>query len=159
MNLAALPTRFQSKVRVADNGCWLWMAAKINGYGRYGQGRGRHVAAHRFSYETLIGAIPSGLEIDHLCLTKHCVNPAHLEPVTHSENIRRAFVNGQAKGQAQPTKGLKMVERRNSHCPQGHDLSVHGLEKPGHGWRCKLCHRDRERERYRTKIAEARVNG
>jgi hypothetical protein len=65
--------------------CWLWIGAiKESGYGNHG-GTG----AHRFMYQLLVGPIPPGLQLDHLCRVRNCVNPAHLEPVTPSENVRR----------------------------------------------------------------------
>ncbi len=63
-----------------------------NGYVSVGNGK-RHVVikGHRKSYEFFIGPIPVGLDLDHLCRTRACYNPAHLEPVTRSENIRRGL--------------------------------------------------------------------
>lgn len=71
--------------------CWLW-AAGLNrdGYGRFGVS-GTKLGAHRVAYELLRGPIPDGLELDHLCRAPCCVNPDHLEPVTHRENCRRGF--------------------------------------------------------------------
>lgn len=85
-----LRDRLMEKVRVDANGCWLWTASiRANGYGQFvHQGSPRQ--AHRVSYECLVGPIPEGLHIDHLCFVRHCVNPAHLEPVTQAENNRRA---------------------------------------------------------------------
>ena len=75
--------------RVLDNECWLWLGTKTKtGYGFVKIGRTSRMA-HRVMYEQLVGRIPSGLEIDHLCRNKSCVNPKHLEPVTHSENMLR----------------------------------------------------------------------
>lgn len=67
------------------SGCWNWQAAKNQGYGTF---RGQR--AHRWAYEKLVGPIPEGLTIDHLCRNRGCVNPSHMEPVTASENARRA---------------------------------------------------------------------
>lgn len=76
---------------IIGEGCWEWTGSKdLNGYGRLNGGAGRSpVPAHRAVYEALVGPIPDGLEIDHICFNHGCVNPAHLEPVTHSENMRR----------------------------------------------------------------------
>jgi hypothetical protein len=77
--------------RVVDRGkCWLW-GGSTNGVG-YGviSHRGRRTYTHRLSYETCRGPIPRGFVIDHLCCMPLCFNPDHLEPVTHSTNIRRA---------------------------------------------------------------------
>lgn len=80
---------FWAKVRKTDT-CWLWFGdRKDTGYGRYKFGR-KNVAAHRFTYELAKGPIPEGLEIDHLCRVRNCVNPDHLEAVTHLVNVRRS---------------------------------------------------------------------
>lgn len=69
--------------------CWLWTGAKTgDDYGVIIEG-GRKVGAHRWLYERLVGPVPEGLDLDHLCRRHDCVNPDHLEPVTHQENIRR----------------------------------------------------------------------
>lgn len=69
--------------------CWNWTGELRAGYGRYYLGNKR-LSAHRYVYEMVNGKIPEGLQIDHLCHNKACVNPSHLEPVSASENIRRA---------------------------------------------------------------------
>lgn len=84
-----LPPRFWSKVDITD-GCWLWCGAifPATGYGAY-RVDGQTRTAHSVAYEALVGPVPAGLEIDHLCRTRPCVRPKHLEPVTHRENMRR----------------------------------------------------------------------
>ena len=80
--------RFWAKVNKTPD-CWLWTGGKHGyGYGRFYL-HGRYVRAHRYAYELLVGAIPSGLVIDHLCRVRVCVNPAHLQPVTHQINCQR----------------------------------------------------------------------
>jgi hypothetical protein len=79
--------------------------------------------AHRVIYEYLVGPIPDGLSIDHLCRVRHCVNPAHLEPVTHRENVLR--------GQA-PTA----VNGRKTRCKRGHEFN----RTVRNGRRCYTCH-------------------
>lgn len=81
--------RFWAKVDKTDS-CWLWTAS-VNqlGYGRFRVDNTTRVTAHRYAYETLVGPIPDGQELDHLCRVRSCVNPAHLEPVSHRENVLR----------------------------------------------------------------------
>lgn len=118
------------------NGCWLWTgpksAGRAPGYGRVYIG-GKGYQAHRLAYEELVGPIPAGLVIDHLCRNPACVNPAHLEPVTNAENIRR---------------GLAI----RTHCPQGHEYTPENVRHRANGHRsCKRCHRDEEAVRKRRK--------
>ena len=127
-----LPERFRSKIVAGPNGCWLWTAAKDRaGYGRFSinrkiavvEGRPRHYAAHRYCYEILVGPIPSRRDLDHLCRIPACVNPAHLEPVTRQENLRRGSGVGGALWNGQPSEPMKAMAERNrakTHCPQGH---------------------------------------
>lgn len=69
----------------ASGDCWEWTAhVQENGYGRW-----QNEWAHRKVWEFLVGPIPKGLDVDHLCMNKRCVNPDHLEPVTRAENMRR----------------------------------------------------------------------
>jgi hypothetical protein len=75
--------------RIDSHGCWLWAGCKNDrGYPQVGV-RGRMVYAHRHYYTVHVGPIPSGLQLDHLCRKRSCVNPDHLEAVTQVENIRR----------------------------------------------------------------------
>lgn len=94
--------RFWSKVDKTDT-CWLWTAALVKGYGRFTSDV-RQMGAHRWSYEALVGPIPEGLTLDHLCRNPRCVNPDHLEPVTQRENVARI--------------------PRKTHCPQGHPFTA-----------------------------------
>jgi hypothetical protein len=112
------------------------MAYKTVGYGRFQVGVGKCVQAHRWSYEQLIGPIPQGLVLDHLCRTPACVNPAHLEPVTSSTNVKRGEV------------GLR--HRSKTHCPQGHEYSAENTYvHRGTNRHCRACLRGRNREYHR----------
>lgn len=87
--------RFLVKVAETENGCLLWTGATggKSGYGKFNAEAGVGsvpMQAHRFAYECFVGPIPDGLTIDHVCRNPRCVNPAHLEPVTLGENLRRA---------------------------------------------------------------------
>lgn len=80
--------RWESKVERSPS-CWFWTGAiSRSGYGNFWTGES-YVSAHRWSYEHFVGPIPEGLDLDHLCRVRNCVNPAHLEPVTRQENLRR----------------------------------------------------------------------
>lgn len=116
--------RFLAKVRVDNFGCWEWLGSKApNGYTRFWW-NGRKGLAHRFAYETFIGPIPEGLEIDHKCRNRGCVNPDHLDLVTRSENTRR---------------GLAGIKR--AHCKRGHPFNETNTYIDPRGRRsCRLCH-------------------
>lgn len=85
-----LKQRFDAKWEAdPETGCWMWTASlKRTGYGQI-RVYGHYTRAHRAAYELYVGPIPEGMHIDHLCRTKACVNPAHLEPVSQAENTRR----------------------------------------------------------------------
>jgi hypothetical protein len=89
--------RFWEKVDKSGE-CWLWQAGKCAGYGRFFVPGSRPVPAHRWAYEALVGPIPDGLVIDHLCRNPACVNPAHMEPVTIVENVRRGSLSRDGLG-------------------------------------------------------------
>lgn len=83
---------FWTHVVIQPEGCWEWTGNKIRtGYGACSKGRtGEYSAlAHRRAYQMIVGPVPEGLELDHLCSRRSCINPDHLEPVTHQENIMR----------------------------------------------------------------------
>lgn len=113
-------------------GCWLWLGAKSErGYGfvRY---RGKQWRAHRAFYTELVGAIPDGLTLDHLCRTPSCVNPSHLEAVTSGVNILRG-------------EGWAAINSRKTICRNGHlydDENTRLIVRPdGTERRCKVCER------------------
>lgn len=122
------------------SGCWLWIGSyDRNGYGRF-WADGGHTQAHIISYEEENGPVPEGLELDHKCRVRCCVNPQHLEPVTHAENILRGLAPGIA--------GSWFRDR--THCPQGHpydDANTHHCHRIGvngkvHAHRnCRMCAR------------------
>lgn len=90
--LSKLPARVQKKIAVSGDGCWEWTAyKKTSGYGQV-WAEGRLDYSHRFVYETLVGPIPDGLAIDHLCQNRGCCNPDHLEAVTTDQNNLRAII-------------------------------------------------------------------
>ena len=89
MTPAQREAAFHAKYVIDESGCWLWMAS-LN---RKGYGSFQSQAAHRVAYQLLVGPIPDGLHIDHLCRVRNCVNPSHMEPVTPAENQRRGLIN------------------------------------------------------------------
>lgn len=126
--------RFWQKVNPASAlECWIWNAnMHYKGYGLFGRD-GKTLKAHRFSYETMIGPIPDGLVLDHLCRVRSCVNPYHLDPVTSGVNTRRGLCNS--------TRPLK------THCPHGHEYSEGNiyLEVAKDGGKVRHCRACRHR--------------
>lgn len=100
--------------RITDT-CWIWIGHQNDhGYGR-GNFNGRQTQAHRLIYEVLVGDVPLGLELDHLCRNRLCVNPAHMEPVTHQENVRRAkFKTHCVRGHLLTDEHLRIRPQRRS---------------------------------------------
>lgn len=125
--------RFLSRVRKEETGCWIWTAGKTDtGYGYFWEGSTTRVA-HRWWYERLHGGLADGLQLDHLCRNKACVNPDHLEPVSARENTRRAPSHNANK----------------THCPYGHEYTPENTLPRTRGRReCRKCNRRRSRERY-----------
>lgn len=137
-----LMERFCEKVMPEPNsGCWLWMGT-ISDFlgGRPGYGRLKYkrkaLLAHRVSYELFVGKIPAGLVIDHKCHTPLCVNPNHLEAVTHRENIKRSFTRD---GRELPPLTRDNLDK--SHCPHGHPYSGENLyvDPSSGGRKCRTC--------------------
>lgn len=130
-------------------GCWQWSGRPNNaGYGQMtmqGANGAETRLAHRVAYETLVGPIPAGLQLDHLCRNRLCVNPTHLEPVTARENILRSPIAEAAKN------------ARKTHCPQGHPYSGSNLYVlPSTGYRyCRECMRAHQRRRSLRKAVTA----
>lgn len=87
--LETLPERIAAKITVDATGCWLWTGYKIRGYGQVHFDKRKHLA-HRLMYQLVVGPIPAGYQVDHLCRTPSCVNPNHLEAVTQRTNIARS---------------------------------------------------------------------
>ena len=141
--MTTLSQRFNEKFETHIGvGCWLWTAyVDRHGYGRLRDGR-RMISAHRLSYELARGAIPEGLELDHLCRTRHCVNPDHLEAVTHRENVRRGMT-----GEVSRTR-----QTMKTHCLNNHEYAGDNLIVRPNGWRmCRECHRAHVNKSYAKK--------
>jgi hypothetical protein len=132
-----LEERLFSRCKENEAGCWIWTGAKAGtGYGHIVvKGRGR--PAHRVMYEFLIADVPEGLDLDHLCRTRDCVNPWHLEPVTRRVNIIRGEKPAMNSGK--------------THCPRGHAYDESNTIVYRGSRFCLACKRERGREYQRRK--------
>ncbi len=125
-----LDQRLREQMEINDAGCWIWTGSRtVYGYGQMSDPRvGRPVHAHRLSYECFVGPIPDGHDIHHVCRVRPCINPAHLEAVSHGDH---------AEEHAEAT--------RKSVCPKcgGSDFLV----RSDKSLRCRPCHTAKEHER------------
>lgn len=124
---------FMRHVHVAAGGCWDWLEPLTDeGYGRLFWPPGNQITkrmAHTVSYELFKGPIPAGMEPDHLCRQRCCVNPEHLEAVTHKVNVHRGI-------------GPTAINAAKTTCPNGHPLSGENLVPwAKNGRECRTCHK------------------
>lgn len=125
--------RFLSKIEHAPGGCWVWSGGRThNGYGRFSLD-GTEERAHRFSYRYFIGELPDYTyrdgELDHKCRNRRCVNPLHLELVTHKVNIRRGR-SGYTPKSPETCAKLKAARALRPGSPmQGHTHSAETKQK------------------------------
>lgn len=137
---ASLPAYAADHITIRGDGCWIWTGARSNtGYGIAEQPcscgeASKPRPAHRVVYEALVGPIPDGLQLDHLCRTRACVNPVHLDPVTTRENTLRGT-------------GPSAVNAAKTHCDYGHEFTPENTYvKPrrgraNHSRECRACRR------------------
>lgn len=124
------------KYSLTGEGCWQWNGSICrDGYGKCNRRAGQFLA-HRAFYTILVGPIKAGFELDHLCKNRSCVNPAHLEEVTHTENVRRGDYTSNHRN------------RRKTHCKRGHALTDDNVSvRPSGARRCTKCSREYHRIR------------
>jgi hypothetical protein len=124
--------RWKSLYRVDDSGCWIWTGSlDKHGYGQYdvqSVGKRKNWRAHRWVYTQLVGPISDIETLDHLCRVHACVNPAHLDPVPHEENVRRG------------NAGLH--NRAKTECPKGHPYDEENTRVTARGRECIICSRE-----------------
>ena len=139
--------RFWEKVDKSggEDACWPWQGVvhPTTGYGHFSVSHSHLMPAHRMSYKLAIGEITHGMTIDHLCRIRRCVNPAHLEMVTHRVNLLRG-------------ETLAARNAAKTHCPQGHpynDVNTYRMRNGGRG--CRQCRAEadrKSREKRRLKV-------
>lgn len=127
--------RFMEKFVLGPGGCWLWTAnTPRKGYGLFQVSAGTSIGAHRFAYQTLVGPIPEGMHLDHLCRNPSCVNPYHLDPVPPQINGHRS-------------DSWAGINHRKTHCPEDHPYAGDNLLINAKGARvCRTCKRRKWRE-------------
>ncbi len=125
-------------MKLALGRCWVDGSLVPNNWG-YSQitVNGHKQVGHRLAYEALVGLIPAGMQIDHVCRNSACYNPAHLEPVTPKENVKRG-----SRGDSR------------THCPVGHLLGGENRIISHHGRACRTCNNRRSKERYWRRKAQ-----
>jgi hypothetical protein len=116
---------------MTEESCWTWTGAirTNDGYGKF-QDR----LAHIKNYEKARGKVPAGLELDHLCRVRSCINPAHLEAVSHAENVRRGIWGTHQKAK--------------THCPRGHEYNAANTYKYKGRRCCRACNNIISLEKY-----------
>lgn len=150
----ALRERIENSVAVNENGCWIWQKhISQTGYGQISVGSRsdssrQNTVAHRASFKSFVGPLIKGMQIDHLCRVRACVNPEHLEQVTPKENVHRS-------------NAVYKHSIAKAHCPQGHEYTeanTYERETPagGRSRSCIECSKARTKARYKLAHPEAK---
>lgn len=145
--------RVMARVAKTETGCWQHEAPREDGYARVlvgsrSDGSRRVRVAHRVVYESLVGPVPEGMDLDHLCRNRACVNPDHLEPVSRGINLHRG-------------ETIPAAKAAQTHCINGHEFDERntGIRPNGTRW-CKACKVEtvrRWKERNPEKVAQQRA--
>lgn len=131
--------------RLPMAGCWIWVGKIFNnGYGCVRvqtNGTRKHFLAHRVVYEEHRGTIPGGMDLDHLCRVRCCVNPSHLEPVSRRENLERG-------GVITSLRAMAAAKNAATHCTKGHEMTKPNtyVYPNGRHRACRICMREYRRE-------------
>lgn len=130
---------------IAPDGCWNWSGCVGNqGYGQISVD-GKQWRAHRLSFSLLVGPIPAGFQLDHLCRNRRCINPSHLQIVTTKQNVLRG-------------RGLCAANSQKTHCPYGHPYDesntviLKNYRDRSFQRACRICVNRRQRERYKRRM-------
>jgi hypothetical protein len=131
------------RIAAVPGGCWLWLGTiQVGGYGRLDTKAFGPRMAHRIMYELVHGPIPGGLQLDHLCRNRGCVNPDHLEPVTPRENLMRSPL----------TRARQNADK--THCNRGHEFNDSNTRLSPAGTKvCRPCMKMHSRAAYERKKA------
>lgn len=174
--------RIKERAEADGNDCWIWQGTvNERGYGTLSFG-GTTLFAHRLSYVAFRGEFDPSFDVDHLCRVTKCVNPEHLEPVTHLENMRRGSIaqaatckRGHTFGEERDAQGKRMCATCRSdyerpsrprksrakvgprYCNKGHDLSEARYVSPKGESRCRVCNNAQNAERNRLRRAALRL--
>ena len=136
-----LPQRIVDNIDLSTpSACWEWVGYGSDGYG-HAWYEGKKWTAHRLMWTVLVGEIPEGLQVDHLCRNRRCVNPDHLEPVTQQENIRRGM-----------TGKLNHRNTAKTHCKRGHEFTPDNTYiRPNGARNCRACAAARSLKAYHAR--------
>lgn len=135
--------RLLDMTEITNDGCWLWRGCKTPGGYGHSSLNGKATVAHRVAYQLIVGPIPEGMDLDHLCRNRACVNPAHLDPVTRRQNLVRGVkARGCVNGHQYSKSGWSFVKRASGR-----------IER-----RCKICHRARNKAAKAKKAQEAKAS-
>ncbi len=145
-SILGLPERFWAMATISDTGhdtpCLVWTGYRNrDGYGRYSTSTAS-CYAHRVAFKALVGPVPGGLTVDHLCRVRNCVNPTHMEAVPHRTNLLRS-------------DSASAVALRTNRCVNGHEFtSENTYIRQNGGRQCRACNRESAR-RYKARKVNA----